>query len=86
MSTIQNPNEADLLLQINREVPSDMSRRYDKLIWKRRSETLTLAEQNELLNLTDQVEQLQLEQVSALASLARLRQISLSELMTLLEI
>jgi hypothetical protein len=85
MST-QPSNEADLLRQINRDISPDVLSRYNELFGKRQAETLTPAEYTELLTLTNQVEQREAERVSALAELAKLRQISLSELMTALSI
>ena len=78
--------EADLLLQINRDIPPDKRLRYSELIVKRQAENLTSAEYTELINLTNQVEQREAERVTALAALARLRQISLPDLMTALGI
>ena len=47
---------------------------------------MTCTEYGELLQLTDQVEKLEAERVVALADLARLRQVSLSELLAQLGI
>ena len=79
-------DEASLLLQINRDIPSDIRHRYNELISKRQAETLSDTEHNELIKLTDQVEQRETERVTALAALARLRHISLTDLMTTLGI
>ena len=74
-------DEADLLLRINRDIPSDTRRRYDELIGKRQAETLSANDYTELIDLTRQIEHLEAERVSALAELARLRQMSLPNLM-----
>ncbi len=79
-------DEANLLLQINRDIPPNTRLRYNELISKRQAETLNAAEHTELINLTNQVEQREADRVTALAALARLRQISLPELMTALGI
>lgn len=78
--------EAELLLTINRGVPSDIQKRYDHLIGKRRAENLLPAEYDELLQLTDQVERLDAERMEALAALAGIRETSLTALMKQLQI
>ena len=81
MSTIQCSNEADLLCQINQDLPSNVRRRYNELIDKGQDFSLTEPEYTELLKLTDQEEQMQAQRIVALAALANLRQVSLSDLM-----
>jgi hypothetical protein len=78
--------ESELLERINRGVPSDLQARYDSLIAKRRAESLTSGEYEELQHLTDQVEGLNVERVAALVELARLRQVSIDELLAQLGI
>lgn len=73
--------EAELLLQINHPVPAAMQDRYDELLKRRDARTLSTAEQEELLQLTDQIELLEAERVKHLIELARLRQVSLDEVM-----
>jgi hypothetical protein len=73
--------ESELLLKINRGLPFDLQRRYDELTEKRRAETLTPDEYNELLRLTEQVEKLHVERLGYLCKLADLRQVSLPALM-----
>jgi len=53
----------------------------NELIAKRRAETLTPDEHAALIALSDQIEDLNARRVECLAELARLRQLSLSELM-----
>jgi len=74
-------DEAALLLKINQGLAPALQQRYDELLEKRDARTLTPAEYQELLALTDQVEAFNLERVQALADLARLRQVSLPEVM-----
>ena len=74
-------SETDLLLEINRDIPTETRHRYKELIAKRQAETLTSAEYAELISLSNQVEQREAERVAALADLARLRHTSLPELM-----
>jgi hypothetical protein len=78
--------EAELLLRINQGVPPEVQRRYDQLIAKRRAESLTPDEYDELLRLTDQIESLEAHRMEHLAELARLRQTSLPALMKTLGI
>ena len=79
-------DEAELLLKINQGVPPDIQDRYDELITKRKSETLTPEEYDELLRITDQVEKLDAERLKYLEELACIREISLTALMEDLQI
>ncbi len=73
--------ESELFLKINRGLPFDQQRRYDELTEKRRAETLTPEEYNELLRITEQVEKLHVERLEHLCKLADLRQVPLPALM-----
>lgn len=74
-------SEAELLTKINQGVPADLQSRYDELIAKRRESTLTRNEYDELLQLTEQVEAVDVRRVEHLAELARLRKTTLRALM-----
>jgi hypothetical protein len=74
-------NEAELLLQINQGLPPEIQQRYQELIAKRRSETLTSDEYSELLRLTGTVESLEAKRVESLAELAIHRKTSITALM-----
>ena len=76
-----SPAESELLIQVNKGLPSDAQTRLHQLISKRRAETLTSEEQSELVRLTDQLEALEAARVEALAQLARLRGVSLTTLL-----
>jgi hypothetical protein len=78
--------EAELLERINRGLPSKLQTRYNDLVEKRRSESLTSSEYEDLQRLTDQVEMLDAERVVHLAELARLRQVSIGDLIVQLGI
>jgi hypothetical protein len=78
--------EAALLLRINNPLPANVQRRFDELIVKRDAETLDDEEYAELLRLTQQVEAFDVARLEALAKLASLRGVILSELMRQLEI
>ena len=73
--------EAELLLYINSRLPEDVLRRYDELLAKRDTETLSDADYAELLQLTKQVEAFDVARVEALSKLASLRGVTLSTLM-----
>lgn len=74
-------DEARLLLKINQGLSPEVQKRYDELIAKRRAESLTTDEYDELLRLTNQIENLEARRMEYLAELARLRQTSLTKLM-----
>lgn len=73
--------ESDLLQKINQGLPLEVQERYDALTAKRRAETITPAEYQELLVLVEQIEQAEAERVQHLIALAQLRQVSLNTLM-----
>ena len=73
--------ESELLAQINQGIPAPVQRRYAELIARRQMERLTPEEHQELLQLTEQVEQIEARRVEVLAALAQLRGTSLSRLM-----
>ena len=73
--------ESDLLAKINEGLPTRVADRYQELIGKRRATSLTSEEYGELMRLTDEVEGLDAERIKHLAELARLRRMSLMNLM-----
>ncbi|MBM4257005.1 MAG: STAS/SEC14 domain-containing protein [Deltaproteobacteria bacterium] len=73
--------ETDLLEQINQGLPQTVRQRYEELAAKSQEETITPAEHVELLRLTDQIEQADVERPRALIALAELRQVSLDAVM-----
>jgi uncharacterized protein HemY len=73
-------------VKINNGLPAKVQQRYRKLIKLRQEERLTEDEYEELLRLTDDVEQKQVERLEALSELARFRGKSLRELMDMLGI
>jgi hypothetical protein len=78
--------EAQLLLKINQGVPAELREHYQVLRQKREAETLSDDEYNALIQLSNQIEQIGAQRLEALASLAQLRQVSLSDLMETLGI
>jgi hypothetical protein len=72
---------SELIVKINQSIPDSLQQRFNDLIAKRHSLTLTDAEQAELIQLTDQIEDLDVKRIEYLAQLAQLRQRSLPEVM-----
>ena len=79
-------DEDELLFKINKGLPADIPGRLNELVNKRRAETLTPKEQQELLNLAGQIEKSDAERVRNLSDLARIRGVSLKALMKELKI
>jgi hypothetical protein len=78
--------ESSLLSKIGQTLPISIQQRYSDLRTKLQAETLTPAEHQELLNLTDTIEQFDAERLQHLLALAQLRQVSLPGLMDQLNI
>lgn len=78
--------EAELLQKINQGLPAETQQRFDLLTTKRRAETLTDEEYEELLELVDEIELRDAKRVEYLAELAQLRNVSLRTLMQQLDI
>lgn len=74
-------HEAELLLKINQGIPMEMHQRYTELIAKRQAETLTADEYTELMQLTNQVEEMDAQRIKYLAELASLRGVTLTAIM-----
>jgi hypothetical protein len=78
--------EVEWLQKINQGLPLELQQRLNTLTTKRRAETLTSEEHQELLVLIDDIEQRDAKRVEYLAELAQLRNISLRVLMNQLGI
>lgn len=78
--------EAELLLKINQWLPPELKQKYDELTAKRRDFMLSKVEHEQLLELVEIVEMQHVERMKNLIELAKLRQISLDELMETLGI
>ncbi len=74
-------DEAELLLKINEGLPSTVQLRLDELIAKRQTQSLTAAEHQELIQLTEQSEKIDADRLQHLLALAALRKVSLDEVM-----
>ena len=75
------PEESKLLARVNVGLPADLKSRLAELEEKRDLGSLTEAEAEELLTLSDRVERLHAERLQALADLAKLRGTTLTALM-----
>ena len=73
--------EAALLGQINLGLRPEFWAEYHELLRKRDSETLKPAEQRQLVDLSDQIEQANARRMGLLVELARLRGVSVEALM-----
>ncbi|RUS94427.1 hypothetical protein DSM106972_093220 [Dulcicalothrix desertica PCC 7102] len=78
--------EAQLLHKINQGIDPELRAQYQTLRAKKEAETLTDAEYNTLIQLSNTIEQFGAQRLEALAKLAQLRQVSLSELMETLSV
>lgn len=73
--------ESELMERINEGLPTDVWERYHELDAKREAETLTVEEHRELIDLSDRVEQRQVERLELLSKLAEIRNTTLDALM-----
>jgi len=73
--------ESALLTRINQGLPLKVRTRLNQLVPRRRANTLTQKEHEELLRLIDQLEEAEARRADALAQLARLRGVSMTALM-----
>jgi hypothetical protein len=78
--------ETALLLQINQGIDPAVQRRFDELVAKRCDERISPAELDELVGITDLIEQRDAQRLAALDALAGLRHVSLDALMASLGI
>jgi G3E family GTPase len=81
-----NKKEGELLLIINHNFNETEQTRFDELIEKRQSHTITEEELEELKSLSDYSEEIAVERVKALTELAALRGTTVRELMKSLEL
>jgi UDP-N-acetylglucosamine 2-epimerase len=85
-ANVLSEEEAQLLHKINQGIDPELRAQYQVLREKREAETLTNAEYDILIQLSNQIEQFGAQRLEALANLAQLRQVSLSDLMATLGI
>jgi hypothetical protein len=73
--------ETELFLVINQALPEDQQKRIEELTDKMEFEAITDAEHAELQRLTDAMERAQVKRLKAVAELAKLKNVSLGEMM-----
>lgn len=73
--------EADLLQKINQSLSQIGWMRYRELLVKRQAETLAPSEQTELIALSDQIEEANVQRMTYIAELAQVRKTTLPALM-----
>ena len=73
--------ETRLLQQINRGLPAETWKRYQELVAKRRAETLTPVEHQELMALTNEVELWSAHRIELVRASAQLRNVPLTAMM-----
>ncbi len=78
--------ETELLQKINQGLPTQIRQRYEELNDKLHEETILPEEHDELLQLVERVELADAERLQHLIELARIRNISVEELMSQLDI
>ena len=79
-----SPAETDLLQRINSSLSTVEWEQYRTLLMKRDVETLSNDEQAELIALSDQIEEGNVRRMEAVAELARVRKVTVPEIMTTL--
>lgn len=78
--------ELTLLQQINERLPKEKQIRFNLLIAKRDAEIINEEEYEELLDLTAEIESLDLKRLKSMTQLAELRKITLPEVVELFNI
>lgn len=73
--------ERTLLIQINEDISAEVQSRFDELVAKRQQEAISVQELDELIRLTDQIEQHDARRLAALGTLAASRHVTLPTLM-----
>jgi hypothetical protein len=73
--------EAPLLSVVHRSLPQPTQARWDELLEKRDAASLSASEYEELLQLTDEVEDLNVQRMTALSQLAQARGVDLRTMM-----
>lgn len=76
-----SPAEGDLIETINQTLSPQEQSQYQDLIKKRQAETLTSTEHEQLITLSDRLDELHLQRITALTKLGTIRNKSLPEMM-----
>ena len=85
LSTVLSQAETKLFRKINIVPPKEIQKRFNHLLFKRKNETLTDIEYQELLELTTYMENLKVQRLKYLIELSKIRNISLDELIKQLD-
>jgi hypothetical protein len=86
LPTVLTQNETELLKKINTGAPDVIQKRYNFLIKKRNNETLNDEEYHELIELTTYMENLGVKRLEYLLELAKLKNLSLDEIVEQLQL
>jgi uncharacterized protein (DUF2461 family) len=79
-------HEEETLAGITQEIPEEVRERYNALVEKRHAEALTAQEHEELISLSDRIEEVEVKRLEYLTELAKHRNVSLRTLMNTLNI
>jgi hypothetical protein len=74
-------SESELLHEISHAMPQTDWRHYNELIAKRQAETITALELNELIAISNQLEEANAHRIAKLVALAQMRGVSLKTVM-----
>ena len=85
LSTVLSNTETKLFRKINIVPPKEIQKRYNHLLTKRKKETLTEIEYEELLELTTYMENLNVQRLKHLLDLSKIRNVTLDEIIMQLE-
>ncbi len=86
LPTVLSQNESELLKKINIGVPDVIQKRYNFLVKKRKDEAINAEEYQELLELTTYMENLGVKRLEYLLELAKLRNLSVDEIVVQLQL
>lgn len=86
LPSVLSQKETEILKKVNRPVPGEINSRYNNLKEKRDQHRLSAEEHQEIIELTTYLEQHNVERLQALIELAKIRNISLTDLIESLEL
>ncbi len=86
LPSVLSQNETELLKKINTVAPSVIQKRYNSIIGKKNQEALSELDYQELIELTTYMENLNNKRLENLLELAKLKNISLDEMIEQLQI
>ena len=86
LPSVLSETETNLLQKINKGIPKEIQKKYNRLAKKRDGYSLTKEEYNELLELTTYIESHDVRRLSYLIELSKIRNKSLDEILDELQI